>query len=205
MNRRYSIDTKIDALNLIDEHDGNVTPISESLEIPLGTLHGWLRNEATLRKKHSLRRQRQSERLTVSLQLEMLERSKAILKQMNNETLEKAPLNQLASALGSLISHALKLEEVIEEIDEDQEKVIRFEYYYDGQVQEAPPWAGARDRFDREVQGGRLRETLGQDRAGQSGHLEERALGQPADLVAGADLLDGESGLARLEGERQRD
>lgn len=196
MDKRNALDKKIDALDEIDRQDGDATLVCETLGIPLETLQDWLQDEAALRKQQSQRRRRQSERMTVNLQDEMLERSQAILKQMNDAALEKAPLNQLASALSSLIGTALKLEEVIEEIDESGEQVIRFEYYSDGQVQETPPWAESSEEVRRAIQSGRLRETLGQDRAGQDGHLGARAVVQPADLVAGADLPDGEPGLA---------
>ena len=34
MTRKYSLDTKIDALNQIDRHDGDVALVSDVLEIP---------------------------------------------------------------------------------------------------------------------------------------------------------------------------
>lgn len=202
MSRRYSLKTKINALNEIDEHDGDVARVAEFLEIPARTLGRWLRDEDDLRSRFRNKRNRQRERLTIDMQFEMLERGKLILARMDEDRLAKAPLNQLATALGSLVSQALKLEEVIEDIDDEkEEQVIRWEFVYDGQNHEAPPWAETGDEAPGAVQSGRLREALGQDRAGQNGAAGADSLAEAAGLVAGADRDDGEPGLARSEGE----
>lgn len=203
MTRKYSLDTKIDALNQIDRHDGDVALVGDLMEIPERTLRGWQGLEGELRNRHRRRQRRQRDRLAVALQLEMLERGQEILRRMDEETLAKAPLNQLASALGALVSHALKLEEAIEEIDEQEEKVIRFEYFYDGAVQAAPPWTGASEGFDRSLQSSGLWEALGQDGAGQDDTVAAGAGGEEARVVAGADPADGEPSLARFESERE--
>ena len=202
MNRRYSLNQKINALNELEEHDGEVARVSKSLEIPPRTLRYWLTKEDDLRRSYRKRLKRQSDRLVADLHLEMLQRGKSILPQMDGETLSKADLNHLATALGSLVRHALKLEEAKDEIEEASEKAMRFEYFYDGKVQEAPPWAGASEGRPRSVQGGLLRETMGQDGAREVGSLGKRRFTRETGLVAGADLSDGESGLARLESER---
>jgi len=202
MSRRYSLKTKISALNEIEEHDGDVARVAEFQEIPARTLGRWLHEEDDLRSRYRKKRNRQRERLTIDLQFEMLERSKSILARMDEDRLAKAPLNQLATALGSLVSQALKLEEVIEDIDDkEEEQVIRWEFVYDGQIHEAPPWAEAGDEAPRAVQGGRLREALGQDRAGQNGAAGADRLAEATGLVVGADSDDGEPGLARSESE----
>lgn len=204
MSRKYSLDTKIDALNQIDQNDGDVAKVSDQLKVPERTLRGWQGVEGDLRSKQRKRQRRQRDRLTVDLQLGMLERGQAILRRMNDDALAKAPLNQLASALGALVNHALKLEEAIEEIDEqEEEKVIRFEYFYDGAVQELPPWTGASEGFDRSLQSSGVWEALGQDRAWQGDTAASGAMGEEAHMVAGADPSDGEPGLARLESEHE--
>lgn len=163
MSLHHTLDRKIKALNLIDQHDGDVALASQILELPAATLRDWLANETALRREFRQRQRRQRERLAADLQMRLMERGQTILEQLNDETLAKAPLNQLASALGSLISLALKLEEANEQIDEAEEQVIRHEYFYDGQVQDSPPWAGTRAGEPRAVQGSRLRPEMGQD------------------------------------------
>lgn len=199
MSRRYSLDTKIDALNQIDQHDGDVALVGDVLEFPVATLRSWLAKETDLRRAYEMRRHRQCERLKRDLQSDMLLRGKAILAQLDAERLAKAPLNQLAAALGSLVTHALKLEEAIQPRAEDDERVIRVEYYYDGQVQDAPPWAGASDGRPRAVQSSGLRTPLGQDRAGQNGAAAAGAATPAARMVAGAHHHDGQPGMARPE------
>ncbi|MCY3573342.1 MAG: hypothetical protein OXI62_14775 [Chloroflexota bacterium] len=197
MSRRYSLETKIDALNQIDQHDGDAALVSDVLEIPLATLRGWLAKESDLRRAYNLRRQGQFERLKRDLQSDMLLRGKAILSELDAQRLAKAPLNQLAAALGSLVTQALKLEEATQARAEDDERVIRVEYYYDGQVQDAPPWSGASDGQPRAVQSGGLRTPLGQDRAGQNGAAADGAATPAARMVAGTYHIDGQPGLAR--------
>ena len=204
MSQRYSLKTKINALNEVDEHDGDVAGVGEFLEIPPSTLRRWLQDEGNLRRQFRQKQRRQHERNARDLQFEMLERCQSILTGLDAETLAKAPLNQLAAALGSLVSNALKLEEVIEEIDDEEEKVVRFEFYYDGQVQDAPPWSSHSAGTPSAVQGGRLRAALGHDRTGQNGAAAEDRSGQETRLVAGADSDDGEPSLARFESERTK-
>ena len=196
MARTYRLDAKINALNQLDENEGDVALTSKALGIPARTLRDWRRKETDLRRRHRQRQRRHLARLKLDVQVRMLERGQALLARMNDETLTKAPLNQLASALGALVNHALRLEEAIGDIDEQAQQVVRFEYYYDGEVQDAPPWAGAGTGQPRAVQGGCLRAALGQNRVGQDPAAASGAETQDARLVAGADLSDSESGLA---------
>ena len=43
MNRRYSLDSKIAALNQIDQLDGDLTLAGQQLNIPIKTLEKWPR------------------------------------------------------------------------------------------------------------------------------------------------------------------
>ena len=195
--RKHRLEVQIDALNQLNRHEGDLMLTSKLAGIPARTLREWRRDEAKLRDVYRQRQKQRLRWLKFDLSVEMLERGKDILARMDAETLDKAPLSQLASALSALISHALKLEEAIDEqLDGDEEPVIRLEYYYDGEVQSAPPWAGASEGRPRAVQGGRLRETLGQDGVGQVAAAGERHEAEDAGVVAGADSADGEPGLA---------
>lgn len=198
MDGRNALDKQIEALDEIDRQDGDIAAVSDALRIPESDLRDWLRDEEGLRRVYGLRRQRQVDRLAVDLQHDMLTRAKEMLQLMQGEKLTKAPLNQLASAAGSLVSYALKLADAIEEIDETQEKdrVVQFVYGSRGLAQQAPPWADNREEAWRAIQGGGLRPALGQDRTGQNGHSGARDLGEAADLVAGADAANGGPGLA---------
>ena len=203
MSQRYALTKKIEALDLVDKLDGDMRAAREQLDIPLATLANWRAQEDELRRAYNQRRRRQRDRLFVDLQLEMLNRGQNLLDMMSDDKLAKAPVNQLASALGSLVSHALKLADVIEESQEEKELVIRHEYYTDGELRDAPPWPANRARARREVHGGGLRPALGQDNPGQNGHAGAGDARSHTSLVAGADIHDGQPGLARPETSRQ--
>ena len=204
MTRAYRLETKIHALNQLDRHEGDVMLTSQSLDIPARTLRAWRHKEKDLRRSYRQQQTQHLTRLKLDLLTKMLERGQELLERMDAETLAKAPLNQLASALSALVNHALKLEEAIDDLDEQEEKVIRFEYYYDDEVQDAPPWAGAGQGHPRAVQSGRLRETMGQNRVGQDSAVGERRQTQDPWMVAGANPANGGPGLARPEDERQQ-
>lgn len=201
MSRRYALDTKIDALNQLDEADGDILLISDKLDIPASTLKKWRKDEQDLRRSHQQKRKRHLSRLKADLQTEMLDKGLQIVERMDDETLDKAPLNQLASALGALVNHALKLDEVIDDSDEQTERVYRIEYYYDGEVKETPPWAEESDESSSTVQSSGMRKALGKNGAGQDCDDGERLESRDAWLVARSDTSDVESGLAGFEDE----
>ena len=203
MSRRYALKKKIEALDLTDNLDGDMRAAGDQLDVPLTTLANWRAQEDELRRAYNQRRRRQRDRLFVDLQLEMLNRGQSALDMMSDEKLAKAPLNQLASALGSLVSHALKLADVIEETQEENELVIRHEYYTDGELRDAPPWPAYGEGAGGALHDSGLRAPLGQDNAGQNGHVGAGAGKAPTSLVAGADFHDGEPGLARPEASHQ--
>ena len=201
MARRYHLDKKIEALNFIDENDGDVGAASVVLEIPDRTLRGWQQEEDELRRAYDKRQRVRHERMIAEIYTRMLERGQAILARMDESRLEKAPLNQLATALNSLVNNALKLEEEMEAIHEPTEKVVRFEHFYDGSLHETPPWAGASEGFDRTLQDTGVWEALGQDPPGRGNHAVNGAKADETLLVAGADANDDDAGMARLNGE----
>ncbi len=203
MARRYSLERKVKALNQIERQEGDIRRAGDVLGIPAETLRAWQRQEEELRRQYRKQSRGEWNRRLFDLQQEMLERSVAIMEQLDEERLAEASLNQLASALGNLVSQVLKLEEVIKKIDDGKGHTTRFQYYYDGQLHKAPPWADASEDKLRAFQDRRLRETLGEDGAWQDYFTGERANGGQARLVAGADLSDGEPGLAGSESGRE--
>ena len=128
----YSLETKIDALDRLDRHDGNFLLISEALGIPDRTLERWREREKDLRRRWHQRQREHLAQFKLDVQVKMLRQAQKILAQMDAETLTNAPLNQLTAALNALVNQALKLEEATDDIDGQQEYVTRFEYYYDG-------------------------------------------------------------------------
>jgi hypothetical protein len=202
MARRYTLDTKINALNWLDTLDGDLKITSVNLDIPISTLSRWQSKESELRQDHRQKLQRQFTRLKAELQVQMLDRGMKIVACMDDETLDKAPLNQLATALGSLVNHALKLDEAGEEPDEQtEEKIIRFEFLSDGRITETPPWTEDNITESSPIQDRGMRETLGKNGAREN-HVNGRSkISGDAWLVARPDLPDVESGLAGFEDE----
>lgn len=201
MARRYTLDTKIDALNQLDQLDGDILLGSETLKIPVGTLRHWLRDEDDLRRSHSDKQERHLSRLKAELQTNMLEKGLDIVARMDDETLDKAPLNQLATALGALVNHALKLEEDIDDNHEQDEKIVRFQFVSGDRITRTPPWTVESTRESSTAQDSSVRETMGQNGTGKNNHAHRDAVSRDAWLVAHPNLSDVESGLERLEAE----
>lgn len=73
------------------------------------------------------------ERLTVKA-LELIEA-------IDSDRIEAAPLNQITSALATVLDRLMKLQALLYE-NQPKEEVIRIEYHNpDGTISETPPWA----------------------------------------------------------------
>lgn len=209
MPRSYTLDTKIHALNQLDKYD-DTERIAAELAIPLSTLQKWRTRASSLRKRYRQRNKRRAAHLKSDLQVAMLDKSMAILNRMDDETLDNAPLNQLASALSALVNHAMKLEEAIEDDDEQekgqQEQVIRFEFVSDGRITDTPPWTENSTDPSSAVQDSSVRQEVGENGTGENHNNGRSGISREAYLVADPDLSDVESGMARFEdGRSERD
>ena len=170
MKRRYPLNAKINALNQIDQLDCDLPLAAKQLNIPAKTLEKWRAKEPELRRQYQLRQWRHLDHLQFDMHVNMLDRCAAILQQMDDTTLAKAPLNQLNAALAALLSHVRVFQESQAKIDPPHETIKRAEFYYDGQIQATPPWAGTSAGQRRPLQSGRLRPPLGQDRTRNDDH-----------------------------------
>ena len=194
MKRRYTLDAKIDALNQIDQYDGDLQRAGKLLEIPVKTLENWRAAEESLRADYRERQTRHLERLQFDLQIKMIEHCHAILAKMDENTLAQAPLTQLNSALSALLKHV----NILQEAPTQHEK-IKFQYHYHDPLQTLPPWTGASHGQPRALQSRRLRTPLGQNRTRNDQHHHSGISREQTLLVAGAHPQNGLSGLARLE------
>ena len=61
----------------------------------------------------------------------------------NNLMVMDGNINNRAYAISRLLDRILQLNTIINQNDPEREHVVRFEYYYDGEVHDAPPWKGA--------------------------------------------------------------
>ncbi|MCY4071845.1 MAG: hypothetical protein OXG60_11155, partial [Chloroflexi bacterium] len=58
MQAAYTLDTRIEALNLLNRLDGDFQRVKERLKIPLKTLRGWRASEWELRRRFENREYR---------------------------------------------------------------------------------------------------------------------------------------------------
>ena len=93
MPNRYSLDRKIEALDLIDRYAGDMRLVREMLCIPQPTLARWRRREAELRRRHKALLRRHRDRLLARMRLDLLERGGTILARLDEETMEPGAID----------------------------------------------------------------------------------------------------------------
>ncbi len=144
----YTLDTKIEALNLLDRHDGDFDRVKSILEIPIKTLRGWRADQVKLRHKHEDRQYRYFSTIKLELMQDMWETSRDIMKKIKSGNHEGIPFSQLVYALNTLLNHANKLEDNFEDLtpegQSDAEQPNRIRYVYEDEAGDAPPpWTAA--------------------------------------------------------------
>ena len=144
----YTLDTKIEALNLLDRHDGDFNLVKSILEIPIKTLRGWRADQVKLRHKYEDRQYRYFSTIKLELMQDMWETSRDIMKKIKSGAHDGAPLSKLVYALNTLLNHANKLEDNFEDLtpegQNEAENPNRIRYVYEDEAGDAPPpWTAA--------------------------------------------------------------
>jgi hypothetical protein len=195
--KQYSLVYKMQSIWLL--RDMSLERASETSGVPISTLRYWKQHEAQIKRKYYLHLREEAVHKLLVVQNRMADKMVEIIKAIDKDVIEKAPLNQLVSALGILIDRIIKVADA-QEI-ETPDTPVRFEYYdaTTGQTSTTPPWAD--ENFE---QGGSfysrfLRQTIREDGAGEADY-HGNSLARGEDMVASPDLSDGESGLEGLEG-----
>jgi hypothetical protein len=201
----YTLEQKIEALKRLDEQ-GDLAAVSREKKISVETLRQWRREAEAIRAEQRRRHQASTELTMSKVSEKLAETSLKIVEAMQKpDVIDKAPLNQLAAALGVLVDRYMKL---AGETTEHGEQVVRIEYVYpNGTIADAPPWAGSNPEVERPLPGGGVRQALRQDRTGENAPDRQRHPARHANVVARAHVSDGEPGLAGFEdddGERLR-
>ena len=98
MQASYTLDTKIEALNLLDRHDGDFHRVRPLLEIPLKTLRGWRVDQDKLRRRYEDRQYRHFANIKLELLKDMFETSRDIMKKIKSGDHEGTAVSQLAYA-----------------------------------------------------------------------------------------------------------
>lgn len=197
MKKRHTLETQIAALRILDEHGGDFLAAAEAAGISPGVLRKWHKQQHELEREYQRQQQTQAALLMAQVQRQVAEKSLQIVNALDEDRIAKAPLNQLATALGILIDRYLKL---TDDLPQDTEQVIRFEFRHpDGSFRATPPWAAEDYGHASAVQGGGVRAAVRQDDAGKNYTNGKGAASRAANVVARTDLSDGESGLAGFE------
>ena len=188
----YTEEDKRAALDLLHRNGGDTKATSAETGIRVPTLKKWAQSQ----------RAQQMERLHENVQdLHLqLARNALHLAQAIDGAIDGAPLNQLATALGTVIDRFLKIEEHLSQLDDQtSEQVIRVEYKDpDGSIHNTPLWARGDPDQPTAIQGRGVRQALWQDGDWE----DDRRAGSPEReglLVARPDLSNGDASLARSE------
>lgn len=194
----YTDQDKRAALNSLRANDGDYHQTSTETGIRAETLKKW---ELAEREQRIEQLQDTVQDLHLQLAHNALHLAQAI-----DGAVDGAPLNQLSTALGTVIDRFLKIEEHLSQFrEQSHEKVIRVEYKDpDGSIHNTPLWA--RGDFDKlsALQSRRMREALWEDGDWQDGGTSDRA-GRDDVLVADPEVSDGDASLARHQNDSPDD
>ena len=143
MQASYTLDTKIEALNLLDLHDGDFHRVRPLLEVPLKTLRGWRVDQDKLRRRYEDRQYRHFANIKLELLKDMFETSRDIMKKIKSGDHEGTAVSQLVYALNTLLNQANQLEDSFEDLppnpQTEAEAPNRIGYAYDDNPQHDPP------------------------------------------------------------------
>ena len=201
MQASYTLDTKIEALNLLDRHDGDFQLVRSLLEIPLKTLRGWRVDQDKLRRRFEDRQYRCFANIKLELLKDMFETSRGIMKKIKSGDHEGSTASQLVYALSTLLNQANQLEESFEDLPPNpqnpEEVPNRIEIVYDDNPQDAPPKATELPQQPRPPQSLGLRAALERIGIGTNQHPESPPPGAQSLLMDRPHLQNREAKVAR--------
>ncbi len=201
MQASYTLDTKIEALNLLDRHDGDFQLVRSLLEIPLKTLRGWRVDQDKLRRRFEDRQYRHFANIKLELLKDMFETSRDIMKKIKSGDHEGSTASQLVYALSTLLNQANQLEDSFEDLPPNpqnpEELPNRIEIVYDHQAQDAPPKATADPQQPRPPQSLGIRAALEQIGIRTNQHPESPPPGAQSLLMDRPHLQNREAKVAR--------
>jgi hypothetical protein len=195
---RYTLQQKMDALHELQAGHSYET-VSTNTKIPISKLREWYRERDAIRREYQQQLRTAAEDKMILVQQKMADKAALLVDAIDVERIKNAPLNQVATALGVLIDRFIKLQSGEHE-SYTGEQVFRVEYYdaSTGKVSATPPWARNHSELSSTLQSGSVRTTLRQDDDGTN-YRNGKSDSWDADMVAGSDVPDGESGVAGFE------
>ena len=84
MPATYTLDMKIEALNLLDQHDGDFRLVTSRLGVPVKTLRGWLADQDKHRRRFEDRLCRRFANIKLELLKDIYETSRDIMKKIRS-------------------------------------------------------------------------------------------------------------------------
>jgi hypothetical protein len=195
---KYTLKQKLDAVHELQTGQ-SYEAVSTKNSMPMSKLREWYRERETIQREYRQELRDAAADKMLLVQQTMADKAAALVEAIDVERIKNAPLNQVASALGVLIDRYLKLQSG-EHKSSTGEQVFRIEYYdaSTGKISSAPPWAENHSESSDTVQSRGVRTTLRQDDDGAN-YRNGKSDSWDADMVAGSDVPDGESGLAGFE------
>ena len=207
MQASYTLNTKIEALNLLDLHDGDFQLVRSLLEIPLKTLRGWRADQDKLRRRFEDRQYRHFANIKLELLKDMFETSRDIMKKIKSGDHEGSTASQLVYALNTLLNQANQLEESFEDLppnpQNEAEQPNRIGYAYDDNPQHDPPNAVEDPQQPRPPQSVGVRAALEQFGIGTNQHPESPPPGALTLLMDRPHLQTREAKVARSGNKRK--
>lgn len=196
MPRIYTLHEKIAALDEL--MSSSLTAVSARLNIPVSHLRRWKKEALLLRRQLAEEQQARAATCIAQAQMAMAEASVRLVSAIDEERIAKAPLNQLASALGVVVDRYLKLAGDTP----PAEQVIRFEYITpNGDPAASPPWADDHSQVHGPVPRRGVWTPIRQDGTGEAGTDRQGLRAWRGDVVARPHIPHGESGVAGFEGD----
>ena len=207
MQASYTLDTKIEALNLLDLHDGDFQRVRSLLEIPLKTLRGWRVDQDKLRHRYEDRQYRHFANIKLELLKDMFETSRDIMKKIKSGDHEGSAVSKLAYALSTLLNQANQLEESFEDLppnpQTEAEALNRIGYAYDDNPQHDLPNSAADPQQPRPPQSLGIRAALEKIGIGTNQHPDSSPPGALTLLMERPHLQNREAKVARSGNKRK--
>ena len=198
---------KIEALNLLDLHDGDLQRVRSLVEIPLKTLRGWRADQDKLRRRYEDRQYRHFANIKLELLQDMFETSRDIMKKIKSGDHEGSAVSKLAYALSTLLNQANQLEDSFEDLPPNpqnpEQLPNRIEVVYDQQAQDAPPKAATDPQQPRPPQSLGIRAALQQIGIGTEQDPESPPPGAQSPLMDPPHLQNREAKVARSGNKRK--
>ncbi|MCY4021098.1 MAG: hypothetical protein OXG39_16935 [Chloroflexi bacterium] len=147
MPATHTLDTKIEALNLLNLHDGDLKLVNSRLGIPIRTMRGWLLDEQQLRLQYYDRQYHHFANIKFKLLNKFLVFSLDTMEKLMTGDLGDHTLSQLTYVLSTLLNQAARLEKSFEDLppdlESDAEQPNRIRYVYEDEPGADPPPADA--------------------------------------------------------------